>query len=198
VKPIHTKNRRIGLLGGSFNPAHEGHLHLTLEAIKTLKLDEVWWLVSPKNPLKSSADLAPYKKRLELARAICDSYPHILVSDIESRMGTLYSVDTVAMLKRRFPGTTFIWLMGADNLAQLHRYRRWRTFLAQVPIAVFDRAPYSHTAIRSKAYLRMQRFLLKNNVINRVFKAPALVFVHMKRHPLSSTALRKRLENARF
>jgi nicotinate-nucleotide adenylyltransferase len=197
VKPLYTKNRTIGLLGGSFNPAHEGHLHLTEEAIKALKLDQVWWLVSPQNPLKEKAKTS-YAERLKSAKKIAAGHEKIFVSDIEAREKTFYSIDTIAMLKRRFPGTRFIWLMGADNLATLHRWRQWHKFLMRIPIAVFDRVPYSYTALASPSYLRMSRFLLKNNGINRFLKAPALVFVHMKRHPASSTAIRKRLENGRF
>lgn len=186
-------DRVVGLLGGSFNPAHEGHLHLTLNALRTLGLDEVWWLVSPQNPLKSAAP-APYEKRLASARAVVAGHDAILVSDMEAQMGTRYSIDTVLMLKARFPDVQFIWLMGADNLAQFHRWRRWRTFFKEIPVAVFDRAPYSHSAKASKAYLYMRRFLLKNNQISGDWRAPALVFIHMRRHPESSTRIRKNLE----
>lgn len=197
MQPIYTKNRTIGLLGGSFNPAHEGHLHLSLEAIKRLKLDQVWWLVSPGNPLKSAAEMMPYKKRLQSAEEIAAQHPKIQVSDIETRLGTRFSIDTVTGLQRRFPEAHFLWLMGADNLAQLHRWRRWREFCDKIPIIIFDRAPYSHTAQRSKAYVHMQKFLLKDNMIGEEIAAPALAFIPMRKSPLSSTALRKRLEKRR-
>jgi len=197
VKPIYTKNRRIGLLGGTFNPAHEGHLHLTHEAIKTLKLDAVWWLVAPQNPLKPTTK-TPYRKRFDSALRVTAGEKKIFVSDIEAQEKTFYSIDTVHMLKRRFPGTQFIWLMGADNLSGLSRWKRWRDFLAEIPVAVFDRAPYSHTALRAKAYLHMQKFILKNNKLGRKAAAPALIFVHMRRHEASSTELRKQLEKRAF
>lgn len=194
MQPIYTRNRSIGLLGGSFNPAHEGHLHLTLEAIKRLKLDQAWWLVSPGNPLKDASDLMPYKKRLQLAQEMAAPHPKIVVSDIEARLSTHFTVDTVNKLQSRFPATHFVWLMGADNLVSLHRWHDWRKLCDKIPIMVFDRAPFSHTAQRSKAYRAMQRFLLKDNDINKRIAAPALAFVPMRRNPLSSTAVRKRLE----
>jgi len=187
------KNRTIGLLGGTFNPAHEGHLHLTHEAIKTLKLDAVWWLVAPQNPLKPKAKKS-YRERFDSALRITAGEKKIFVSDIEAQEKTFYSIDTIRMLRRRFPGTHFVWLMGADNLSGLSRWKHWHDFLAEIPIAVFDRAPYSHTALRTKATLRMQKFPLKNNRLS----APALLFIHMRRHEASSTQLRKQLENGAF
>lgn len=192
MKPLHTKNRTIGLLGGSFNPAHEGHLHITEEAIKRLKLDAVWWLVAPQNPLKEPTK--NYEARFASAQKMASGHTKILVSDIEMRAKTFYSIDTLTLLESRFPGTRFIWLMGADNLAELHRWKKWHKFLMGIPVAVFDRAPYSYTAAASKAYQRMRRFLLKNNGIKPVLKPPALLYIHMRRHSASSTALRKRLE----
>jgi nicotinate-nucleotide adenylyltransferase len=193
-----TKNRTIGLLGGSFNPAHEGHLHITLYALKKLHLDEVWWLVSPHNPLKSSASLAAYEERLQSARDIAAAHKRIRVLDIEARLGTRYSWQIVAELKRRFPGVRFVWLMGADNLAQFHRWRRWVEILHKIPIIVFDRAPYSHTSLRGKTYTRAKRFLLKNNEIINLSTPPRFQFIHLKRDPCSSTAIRKNLKNTPF
>ena len=197
-KPIHTKNRTIGLLGGSFNPAHGGHLHITLHALRALGLDEVWWLVSPRNPLKAAGSLAEYGQRLQSAENVAKPYRRIRVLDIEKRFNTRYSYETVALLKSRYPGTQFVWLMGADNLAQFHRWRRWQWLLATLPVVVFDRAPYSHTALRSKTMLRGRKFLLKNNQIGRFGAVPCLVFVHLRRDPLSSTLLRKKLGKAAF
>jgi len=191
-------NRTIGLLGGSFNPAHGGHLHITLHALKSLKLDEVWWLVSPHNPLKSPSSLAAYEERLQSARNIAAHHKRIRVLDIEARLGARYSYQTIALLKRRFPSTNFVWLMGADNLAQFHRWRRWQHILSTIPIVVFDRAPYSHTSLRSKTYLRAHKFLLKANNINRFDHAPCFVFVHLRRDPLSSTTIRKTLGKGAF
>jgi nicotinate-nucleotide adenylyltransferase len=203
---LYTKNRTIGLLGGSFNPAHAGHLHITLHALHRLGLDEVWWLVSPQNPLKSAADLASYAQRLKSAQDVAAAYPRIRVLDIESRFGTKYSYETIALLKQRYRGAHFVWMIGADNLAQFHRWKRWKRVLADIPVLVFDRAPYSHTALRSKAYLRMRRFLLKTmdlgagRTASRTASrtAPSLGFVHLRRNPLSSTSLRKKLGKGAF
>lgn len=127
---------RIGLLGGSFNPAHGGHLYVSEIARKALKLDYVWWLVSPGNPLKTEP--APLELRMIRARNAAQA-PRIRVTDIEQRLGTRYTVDTVAALQRRFPGVHFIWLMGSDNLEQFARWRRWRDIAARIPIAVVRR-----------------------------------------------------------
>jgi nicotinate-nucleotide adenylyltransferase len=113
-------SQRIGLLGGSFNPVHEGHVHISLEAIKRLRLDAVWWLVSPQNPLKSSEGMAPYAERLASAQSYA-RHPRIHVSGIEKTLGTRYTIDTLRALTKRMPRQQFLWLMGADNLAQLHR-----------------------------------------------------------------------------
>jgi nicotinate-nucleotide adenylyltransferase len=127
---------RIGLLGGSFNPAHNGHLYVSEIARKALKLDYVWWLVSPGNPLKSEP--APLELRMMRARNAVRA-PRIRVTDIERRLGTRYTVDTIAALQRRFPSVHFIWLMGSDNLDQFARWRRWRDIAARIPIAVVRR-----------------------------------------------------------
>ena len=196
--PIHTKNRTIGLLGGSFNPAHGGHLHITLHGLHKLGFDEVWWLVSPRNPLKSLSSLASYEQRLASARFVTAGQPRVRVLDIEARLGTRYSYETLALLKKRFRGTHFVWMMGADNLAQFHRWKRWKQLLAEVPVLVFDRAPYSHTSLRSKTMLRGRKFLLKNITMRNYVPAPCLVFEHLKRDPLSSTDLRKKLGSGAF
>jgi nicotinate-nucleotide adenylyltransferase len=130
---------RIGLLGGSFNPAHEGHLYVSETALKRLKLDSVWWLVSPGNPLKDKGSMADFRARLESAEKIAASHPRIHVSALERALHTVYTVDTVAALRRRFPGVTFVWLMGSDNLEQFGRWRRWRDIARLVPIAVVQR-----------------------------------------------------------
>lgn len=198
VKPIYTANRTIGLLGGSFNPAHAGHLHITLFALHRLHFDEVWWLVSPRNPLKSAESLASYEARLQSAREVAKVDRRIRVLDFERQAGARYSYQTLALLKKRYPAARFVWMMGADNLAQFHRWKRWQQVLASVPVAVFDRAPYSHTALRSKAMIRGRRFLLKTMDIGTARCAPALLFLHLKRSPLSSTEIRKTLGEAGF
>jgi nicotinate-nucleotide adenylyltransferase len=198
MKPIHTKNRTIGLLGGSFNPAHGGHLHITLYALNKLGLDEVWWLVSPRNPLKSTGSLAQYEQRLQSAEGVARPYKRIKVLDIERRYNTHYSYETIDLLKSHYPGTRFVWLIGADNLAQFHRWRRWQWLLSTIPIVVFDRTPYSHTSLRSKAMLRGRKFLLKNSQISSFGRVPALAFIHLRRDPLSSSDIRKKLGEKAF
>ncbi|HEB79864.1 MAG TPA: nicotinate-nucleotide adenylyltransferase [Rhodospirillales bacterium] len=147
--------KRIGLLGGSFNPAHGGHTHISQMALERLKLDEVWWLVSPGNPLKPPESMAPFAERLAAAEKVADaSGKPIIVSDVERQMGFRYSVDTVSALKRRWPRDRFVWIMGADNLIQAHRWRKWRTFFKSVPIAVFPRPTYSLRANKAKAARR--------------------------------------------
>ena len=116
--------QRIGLLGGSFNPAHDGHVHISQCALKRLQLDQVWWLVTPQNPLKPSEGMAPFQERLETARSFV-SDPRITVSDFEYRIGSRYTIDALDSLFRNYPGVRFVWLMGADNLLEAHRWHRW-------------------------------------------------------------------------
>ncbi|MBN8543848.1 MAG: nicotinate (nicotinamide) nucleotide adenylyltransferase [Alphaproteobacteria bacterium] len=185
--------RRIGLLGGSFNPAHEGHLHITLEAIKRLGLDEVWWLVSPHNPLKKKADLAEYESRFASAQTIA-THPHIKVLDIEARNALYYSIDTIRHLQRRTRGTQFVWLMGADNLQHFHRWRAWREIFARLPIAIIDRAPYAFSALHNLAALRYRHKRITNSrLLLRGKTLPAWAYISIPRHPQSATALRKSL-----
>ena len=135
-------------MGGSFNPAHGGHLHLSLLALEQLDLDEVWWLVSPQNPLKPVAGMAPFSVRLDQARRLADGHRRIVVSDLENRLGrSTYTADTLRTLRRRFPLLRFVWLMGADNLVQLRHWQRWREIFRAVPIAVFARPSYSLRAL---------------------------------------------------
>lgn len=186
---------RIGLLGGSFNPAHDGHRALSLMALKRLGLRQVWWLVSPQNPLKPTAGMAPLDQRLAWARQIA-RHPRIKVSAIEARLGTRYSADTVARLKAMFPRCRFVWLMGADNLGQLHHWRRWRRLVGQVPIAVFGRAPYSGRAMAGPAAsgLRHRRVpsARAKGLAGRL--PPAWSFLWELRHPASATAIRARAQ----
>lgn len=198
MKPFSAHNRVVGLLGGSFNPAHEGHLAITLYALKKLKLDEVVWLVSPQNPLKEKQTLADYKMRFDSALAVVAGHPRIAVSDLEQRKNFTYTYQTIHYLKTRYPRTRFVWLMGADNLAGFDRWQRWDWLLENIPIAVFDRAPFLHTALRHKTALRAQKFMMKNNQINRLWVAPSLHVAYLKRDPNSSTALRKTLGKRAF
>ena len=144
--PFHTDGMRIGLLGGSFNPPHDAHRAISRFAIKRLKLDRIWWLISPGNPLKDHGALRDLGQRMDAARAMADD-PRIDVSCLESVIGTRYTADTIVYLRRRASGVRFVWIMGADNLAQFHRWKSWRRIASEVPIAVIDRPPQSFRAL---------------------------------------------------
>lgn len=184
--------RRIGLLGGSFNPAHDGHLYISRVALTRLDLDEVWWLVSPGNPLKSDADLAAFADRLSAARAMARDR-RIRVTDIEARLGTRYTVDTIRRLKQHCPRTRFVWLIGADNLIQMPRWRRWETLFRSVPIAVLTRRPYSLMALSGLAARRFARHRIPGRaarvLANR--EPPAWVFLEVRAHPAAATVIRR-------
>ena len=184
---------RIGLLGGSFNPAHAGHLHISLEALRRLKLDAVWWLVSPQNPLKAQKGMAPYAERFASAIKIIKGQRAIRVSDFEQKAGLHYTHATIKALKRRYPRIEFVWLMGADNLNGFHRWQRWREILRMVPVAVFDRSPFSHTALNARAALALRRRRLPESDIGNLINYPGhWAYILMRRHPASSTEIRGR------
>jgi nicotinate-nucleotide adenylyltransferase len=184
---------RVGLLGGSFNPAHAGHRHISLLALKLLHLDELWWLVSPQNPLKSTVDMAPFAERLAQARRTAN-HPRIRVTAIEARLKTRYTADTLHSLRMRFPHTRFVWIMGADNLAQIPRWERWTEIFQSVPIAVFDRATYSFRALAGKAARRFARQRIESRHAAGLadLAPPAWVYFHARRHPASATSIRAR------
>jgi nicotinate-nucleotide adenylyltransferase len=186
--------RRIGLLGGSFNPAHGGHLHVTLLALKRLDLDEVWWLVSPQNPLKPVKGMARFEDRLASAAALAKGHPRIKVSAIEAWLATQYTADTIAALDKRFPHTRFVWLMGGDNLAQLPRWKRWVELMERAPIAVFDRPQTALRALAGKAAQRFARARVPAEAARDLaeMKPPAWAFFHTKLDPRSATEIRKR------
>ncbi len=184
---------RVGLLGGSFNPAHEGHREISLLALKRLELDAVWWLVSPGNPLKDVSDYAPYHERLQIARRIAN-HPRIIISNFEERKGLQYTVDTLAALRELWPQIDFVWLMGADSLAGFHRWREWRKIAALAPFAVFNR-PGSENAFRSApAAEELAPFRLDAGDAARLASAepPAWIFFAEPENSQSSTAIRAR------
>jgi nicotinate-nucleotide adenylyltransferase len=184
--------KRIGLLGGSFNPAHAGHRKLSLEAIKALDLQELWWLVSPGNPLKEGApDMAPFEARMASARAVAAGSV-IKVSDFESAAGTRYTTDTLAKLVLRYPQHRFIWLMGADSVAQFHRWKRWRRIAQLVPIAVFPRSGYDAAARAARAMGWLRWFVHPASQAKgwTDWSLPAITFLRLPTSPVSSTALR--------
>ena len=186
--------RRIGLLGGSFNPAHGGHLHISLLALHRLDLDEVWWLVSPQNPLKPLKGMAPFAKRLASAEALAKGQPRIKVTAIETALGTSYTADTIAALEGRFPHTRFVWLMGGDNLAQLSRWERWVELMRRVPVAVFDRPQTALRALAGKAAQRFARARVPSEAARGLaeMEPPAWAFFHTRLDPRSATEIRKR------
>ena len=188
---------RIGLLGGSFNPAHRAHRRISLEAMGALELDEVWWLVSPGNPLKEGAkDMAPFQARLASAKQHAGR-SRIHVSDFEQREGTRYTVDTVSRLKRRYPGHRFIWLLGSDTLPNFHKWRDWRDLAREVPIAVIRRPGYDSHAHAARAMGWLRRFVHPSSQAKRwtEWSAPAITFLRLPPDPTSATAIRARNPN---
>jgi nicotinate-nucleotide adenylyltransferase len=183
--------KKIGLLGGSFNPAHRGHRRISLAAMAALGLDEVWWLVSPGNPLKPAKGMAPYEARFASAREEAKG-SRIKVSDFEREAGTRYTVDTLAAIKRRYPNDRFIWLMGADTVAQFHQWRRWRELSAMVPIAVIHRPGYDAPARAASAMGWLRWFVRPLSQAKQWtdWSAPAIFFLRLPPDPTSATRLR--------
>jgi nicotinate-nucleotide adenylyltransferase len=182
---------RIGLLGGSFNPAHEGHLHISREALRRLRLDQVWWLVSPKNPLKPKKDMAKFKKRFASAETMARD-PRIRVTKIEKKLGTRYTVDTVNRLTELGPDLNFVFLMGADNFVQLPAWRNWQDIMATVPIAVLARPGFEWAAPMGKAASRFaaNRLSHEDAPLLPELEPPAWVFLPIPLHPASATRIR--------
>jgi nicotinate-nucleotide adenylyltransferase len=188
---------RIGLLGGSFNPAHSGHLHISREAIRMLGLDELWWMVSPGNPLKPTTGMAPFAARLASAKAQSRGQARIRATGIEARLGTRYTVDTIRALTRALPHRHFIWLMGADNLADFHRWRGWRTVARTLPIAVFARPRYMRQSViaPAMAWLRPYRHGPETARDWTRWRLPAIVILPIRLDPTSATEIRARDPN---
>ena len=191
MEPL-TGSRRIGLLGGSFNPAHPGHRRISLFALRALNLDEVWWLVSPGNPLKPREGMAPLPARMRSAMEQARRAP-IRVTAIERELGTRYTVETLAAIMHRYPRRDFVWLMGSDNLAQFHRWRDWRKIARTMPIAVIARPGYMDAVVASPAmaWLRRFRVPLSSFVNGGDWSAPALVTLRFDPDPRSATAIRR-------
>ncbi|MCP4393253.1 MAG: nicotinate-nucleotide adenylyltransferase [Alphaproteobacteria bacterium] len=184
--------KKVGLLGGSFNPAHKGHLHISLEALKRLALDEVWWLVSPQNPLKPTEGMASVEQRKVEAQNLANN-PKIIVTDIERRLGTNYTVDTLGALRYKFSSMKFVWLMGADNMHQIPQWKNWREIFDIVPVAVFDRKDYSKEEMSGEMakLLNSYKIAEKNAATLIDTKPPAWVFIHNDLCNISSTNIRK-------
>ena len=184
----------IGLLGGSFDPPHAGHVHITREALKRFGLDRVWWLVSPGNPLKKNGP-APLPERMQAARAMMQ-HPCVTVTDLEVQLGTRFTAETLATLRQRYPGVRFVWLMGADNLAQFHRWQDWRWIMDHVPVGVMARPGDRISARLSKAaqvYETARMPGCASHLLGRS-KAPAWCFVNLPMSAQSSSAIRARGE----
>ena len=190
--PPFAAGQTIGLLGGSFNPPHSGHLLASRLALTRLGLSRLWWLATPGNPLKSSADLAALRARLDAAHALIEN-PRIAVTGFESEIGSAFTADTLRFLRRRAGGARFVWIMGADNLAQFHRWRAWREIADMVPILVVDRPGASFAALSSRAALALARWRRPESEAARLayLRPPAWIFLHGPRSSLSSTALRR-------
>ncbi len=193
--PPFAPGMKIGLFGGSYNPPHDGHRAASLIALRRLDLDRVWWLVSPGNPLKDTHGLPTLAARVEAARALA-SHPRIEVTGIEARIGTHYTFDTIAWLRRHCRGVHFVWIMGADNLATFHQWRCWRDIATLVPIAVIDRPGWTWSAMYSPAgaFLGRKRYDETDSRVFAMAKPPAFIFLHGPRSALSSTALRAEAE----
>ncbi len=181
-------------MGGSFNPPHHGHLTVSRTAARRLRLDRIWWIVSPGNPLKHNDTLAPLGERIAACRTLTRHDRKIIVTGFEVDLGTAFTAATLAFLTRRFPATRFVWLMGADNLASLHRWRRWRTIARTVPIAVVDRPGWNLKAIAAPAARTLARNRVPDRRATRLAqqRPPAWVFLPTRLSPMSSTDLRQR------
>jgi nicotinate-nucleotide adenylyltransferase len=183
---------RIGLFGGSFNPPHEGHRAASLLALRRLRLDQVWWLVSPANPLKDARELAPLSVRVAAARKI-SQHPRIKITAIEAVIGATYTFETITFLKQRCRGVYFVWLMGADNFRVFDRWQHWAGIARLVPMAIIDRPGSTLTALHGRAAESLAPFRLdeSDGVLLATMVPPAFLFLHGPRSPMSSTALRE-------
>jgi nicotinate-nucleotide adenylyltransferase len=194
--PPHPPGLRVGLYGGSFNPPHGGHRHVTLLALQRLRLDRVWWIVTPGNPLKTHDELAATGERVAAAEAVA-RHPRIVVTGFEEALGVRYTVETLSYLVRRCPGVSFVWIMGADNLAGFHRWLGWRAIAELMPICIVDRPGWTLRATRSRAAVALGPYRRDETdaPLLAELQAPAWVFLHGPRSNLSSTELRRRKSN---
>ncbi|MGI8569417.1 MAG: nicotinate-nucleotide adenylyltransferase [Methylocella sp.] len=197
--PPFVRGLRVGLFGGSFNPPHEGHRAASLFALRRLRLDRVWWLVSSANPLKDPHELAPLAERVEAARKI-SQHPRIAVTAFEAAIGATYTFDTISYLIQRCPSVHFVWLMGADNFCLFDRWQRWRSIAALVPIAIIDRPGSTLTAPHGRAAETLAPYRLDetDGGLLAVASPPAFIFLHGPRSSISSTELRGKPQAARI
>ena len=193
--PLAMPGQRIGILGGTFNPPHAGHVQISNIALARLQLDRLWWLVTPGNPLKSNGQLPSLDDRMAACRRLMAS-PKVEITGFEAELGTPYTAATLEFLTRRYPQTRFVWIMGADNLAWFHRWQRWRDIAANVPIAVIDRPDWRLKALASPAarYMARARMPEAQAALLPLRNAPAWMLLSGQLSPLSSTALRQKNE----
>lgn len=190
--PFVSSNMRIGLLGGSFNPPHEGHREVSLNLLKQLDLDQIWWLVSPGNPLKSHTELLSLNERLQLCEAFT-AHPKLKVTGFEVHRPNAYTVETLTFLKKRFPSTYFVWIMGADNLVHFHKWKHWHRLFATFPIGIHDRPGYRYQALASRTahWYQHQKISAEKSRQLAALKAPAWAFLPTPLYDISSTQIRK-------
>jgi nicotinate-nucleotide adenylyltransferase len=188
---------RVGLLGGSFNPAHEGHLHVARQAMSHLGLDQLWLMVSPGNPLKPKRGMAPFAVRLATAQRLADGR-RIIATGIEQQLRTRYTADTMREISRRFPNIKFVWLMGADNLYQLPRWKNWLRIIHTMPMLVVPRPGATRAALASQAAQRFKKGRLpaRSGLCLASAAAPSWILLPVREHPASATALRNTIEGA--
>ena len=190
---------KIGLVGGSFNPAHDGHIHVALEARRALNLDQIWWLVSPQNPLKSTAGMESLATRLAHARKIAAPHPFLRVLSPEAGLPQNYTYNTLTYLKKTMPLARLIWVMGADNLDQFSRWHRHQDMIRLLPIAVIDRPSYSMKAIANGRWLLGRRYQvakMRHAIAMRSLKLPSWCFIAGQRHAASATEIRQQAQSA--
>jgi len=185
---------RIGLLGGSFNPAHEGHYYISLLALRLLELDQIWWMVSPQNPLKSEREMASFGRRMASAESFTRRHPKLLATSIETELGTRYTAKTLAKLHKLFPQTAFIWLMGTDNLAQIPHWRDWQKIFRTTPVAVLTRTSYAMGVLNGKAAKRFRRMWVPAQKMKAKLDRGETCWTYAMNfpHPASATAIRQK------
>lgn len=183
-------SKKIGLLGGSFNPAHEGHIYISMQALEILGLDEIWWLVSPQNPLKPTSGMADFALRIKSAQKISATYPKIIISDFEAVAGTVYTYDTIIALKKEFNQHNFVWLMGADNVLQFPKWYKWKDIAATVPIAIFNRDDLKCDVISSQFATEFCNATCIDARHLALVAPPSWIFLDIKTNPASSTKIR--------
>lgn len=193
------RSRRIGLLGGSFNPAHEGHVHISQQAIKALRLDEIWWLVAPENPFKDKSTLAPYADRLAGAAAMTEDCPHVYVSDFESAIRSYRTVTTLRALKKTMPHVEFIWIAGMDLIHQMHNWQGFDEIAATLPLAFFERPPLDQGTKRSLLGLNPKIRQIRNARPGQKTRKTPCISIFRRRHTVnqSATALRQAAKPAK-